>query len=113
VVLGSSPTNNVAVVEPEVVRERSNPLGFRISELSDDMRRVTGLSGVQIAELNEGPGREAGLIVGDVIVSLNRQEIDSADKFASVASNLPESGFVSVRIVREGQGTTMALELTP
>jgi len=113
VVLGSSPTNNVAVIEPEVVRERSNPLGFRISELSGDMRRVTGLSGVQIAELNEGPGREAGLLVGDVIVSLNRQEIDSADKFASVASNLPESGFVSVRIVREGQGTTMALELAP
>ena len=113
VVLGSSPTNIVAVAEPEVVRERINPLGFRVSELSDDVRRVTGLSGVQIAELNAGPGREAGLLVGDVIVSLNRQEIDSAAKFASVASNLPSSGFVPVRIVREGQGTTMALELDP
>ena len=113
VVLGSSPTNIVAVAEPEVVRERTNPLGFRVSELSDDVRRVTGLSGVQIAELNAGPGREAGLLVGDVIVSLNRQEIDSAAKFASVASNLPSSGFVPVRIVREGQGTTMALELDP
>ena len=111
VVLGSSPTNSVAVAEPEVARERGNPLGFRVSELGDDMRRVTGLSGVQIAELNEGPGREAGLRVGDVIVSLNRQEIDSADKFAIIASNLPDSGFVPVRIVREGQGTTMALEL--
>lgn len=111
VVLGSSPTNSVAVAEPEVVRERGNPLGFRVSELSDDMRRVTGLKGVQIAELNDGPGREAGLLVGDVIVSLNRQEIDSADKFALVASDLPDSGFVPVRIVREGQGTTMALEL--
>ena len=113
VVLGSSPTNSVAVAELEVVRERRNPLGFRVAELSDDMRRVTGLSGVQIAELNEGPGREAGLLVGDVIVSLNRQEIDSASKFATVASNLPDSGFVSVRIMREGQGTTMALELKP
>lgn len=113
VVLGSSPTNSVAVAEPEVVRERDNPLGFRVSELSDDVRRVTGLSGVQIAELNEGPGREAGLVLGDVIVSLNRQEIDSADKFASVARDLPESGFVPIRIVREGQGTTMALELNP
>ena len=113
VVLGSSPTNIVAVAEPEVVRERTNPLGFRVSELSDDVRRVTGLSGVQIAELNAGPGREAGLLVGDVIVSLNRQEIDSAAKFASVASYLPSSGFVPVRIVREGQGTTMALELDP
>jgi len=113
VILGSSPTNSVAVAEPEVVRERGNPLGFRVSELSDELRRVTGRSGVQIAELNEGPGREAGLLAGDVIVSLNRQEIDSADKFASVASNLPDSGFVPIRIVREGQGTTMALELDP
>jgi len=113
VILGSSPTNTVAVAEPEVVRERGNPLGFRVSELSDDMRRVTGLRGVKIAELNEGPGREAGLLVGDVIVSLNREDIDSADKFASVASNLPSSGFIPVRIVREGQGTTMALELDP
>ncbi len=113
VVLGSSPTNSVAVAEPEVVRERANRLGFRVSELSEDVRRVTGLSGVQIAELNEGPGRAAGLRVGDVIVSLDRQEIDSADRFASVASNLPSSGFVPIRIVREGQGTTMALELDP
>jgi len=113
VVLGSSPTNSIAVAEPEVVRERDNPLGFRVSELSDDLRRVTGLRGVQIAELNDGPGREAGLLIGDVIVSLNREEIDSADKFASVASSLPDSGFVPIRIVREGQGTTMALELDP
>jgi len=113
VVLGSSPTNSIAVAEPEVVRERDNPLGFRVSELSDDIRRVTGLRGVQIAELNDGPGREAGLLIGDVIVSLNREEIDSADKFASVASSLPDSGFVPIRIVREGQGTTMALELDP
>ncbi|MEX0962553.1 MAG: Do family serine endopeptidase [Pseudohongiellaceae bacterium] len=113
VVLGSSPTNNLAVAEPAVVRERGNPLGFRVSELDEDLRRVTGLTGVQIAELNDGPGRAAGLLVGDVIVSLNRQEIDSADKFASVASMLPESGFVPIRIVREGQGTTMALELNP
>jgi hypothetical protein len=30
-----------------------------------------------------------------------------------VASNLPDSGFVPIRIIREGQGTTMALELDP
>ncbi len=113
VILGSSPTNSVVVAEPEIARERNNPLGFRIREPSADVRRVTGLNGVQIAELNEGPGREAGLVVGDVIVSLNRQQIESADKFASVASKLPESGFVPIRIVREGQGNTLALELNP
>lgn len=113
VTLGNSPTNIVTSNTPEVVRDRRNPLGFRVSELSEETRQVTGLSGVRIAELNNGPGREAGLLEGDVIVSLNRQEIRSTEDFAAVANALPESGFVPIRIVREGQGTTLALELTP
>ena len=113
VTLGSSPTNIVARAEPEVVRERSNPLGFRVSELSEETRQVTGLNGVRIAEIDDGPGREAGLLVGDVIVALNRQEVRSAEEFAAIASSLPASGFVPIRIVREGQGTTLPLELSP
>ena len=111
--LGESPTNIVAAAEPEVVRDRRNPLGFRVAELSNETQQVTGLSGVRIAELNEGPGRDAGLQNGDVIVSLNREEVSSPESFAEIASSLPESGFVPIRIVREGQGTTMALELQP
>lgn len=113
VTLGSSPTNVVASNQPEVVRDRANPLGFRVTELGPEARQVTGLNGVRIAELNAGPGREAGLMEGDVIVSLNRQRIESAEDFAAVANALPESGFVPIRIVREGQGTTLALELMP
>ncbi len=113
VALGNSPTNVVATVEPEIVRERSNPLGFRVSELGLQTRQIEGISGVRIAELNDGPGRKAGLLVGDIIVALNRQEIDSPQAFAQIANNLPEAGFVSIRIIREGQGTTLALELTP
>jgi serine protease Do len=113
VVLGSSPTNTVAATQPEVTKDRSNPLGFRVTELSEETRQVVGIKGVRIAELNEGPGRDAGLLVGDVVVALNRQEISSSTEFSSVANNLPESGFIPIRIIREGQGTTMALELSP
>ena len=113
VVLGSSPTNAVASVPEEIVRGTGNRLGFRVTELSQETRQVTGINGVRIAELNEGPGSEAGLLVGDVIVALNRQEVSSADEFANIANDLPESGFVPIRIIREGQGTTMALELSP
>ncbi len=113
VTLGSSPTNEVAQAQPEVVQERSNPLGFRVSELSAETRQVTGLNGVRIAELDAGPGREAGLQVGDVITALNRQEVTSPEQFAAIASSLPESGFVPVRIVRDGQSTTVPLQLSP
>lgn len=112
VTLGSSPTNVVASTEPEIARDRGNPLGFRVAELSAEARQISGLSGVRIAELSEGPGREAGLREGDVIVALNRREVANTEQFAQIASTLPESGFVPIRIVREGQATTLALELS-
>jgi serine protease Do len=113
VVLGSSPTNEVAQQEPEVVRENRNPLGFRVTELDEELSRVAGITGVSIAELSAGPGRDAGLMEGDVIIALNRQELSSTEEFAVIASKLPETGFVSLRIMRQGQAYTLALELSP
>lgn len=113
VVLGDSPVNSVARIEPEQAAPKRNPLGFRISDLSDEAREVSGLEGVRIAEINPGPGLEAGLVRGDVIVALNRKPVPNAQAFAEVAEELPEQGFVPIRIVRQGQPTTLALELTP
>ena len=113
VVLGSSPTNEASIVVENTAPERANPLGFKISELSEETRQVAGIDGVRIAQVEEGPGREAGLREGDVVVSLNRQPVPSVSDFASVAESLPASGFVQIRIVRQGQGTTLSLELKP
>tara|TARA_B110000503_G_scaffold29062_1_gene46547 strand:+ start:9171 stop:10625 length:1455 start_codon:yes stop_codon:yes gene_type:complete len=113
VVLGSSPTNEASMVVEDTAPERANPLGFKISELSEETRQVAGIDGVRIAQVEEGPGREAGLREGDVVVSLNRQPVPSVSDFASVAESLPASGFVQIRIVRQGQGTTLSLELKP
>jgi len=113
VVLGSSPTNEASIVVEDTAPERANPLGFKISELSEETRQVAGIDGVRIAQVEEGPGREAGLLEGDVVVSLNRQPVPSVSDFASVAESLPASGFVQIRIVRQGQGTTLSLELKP
>jgi len=51
------------------------------------------------------------LIVGDVIVELNREAVPNMSEFARVADALPDSGFIPVRIVREGRGTTLVLRL--
>ena len=113
VVLGSSPTNEASIVAADTAPDRANPLGFKISELSEETRQVAGIDGVRIAQVEEGPGGEAGLREGDVVVSLNRQPVPSVSDFASVAQSLPASGFVQIRIVRQGQGTTLSLELKP
>jgi serine protease Do len=111
--LGSSPTNAISSVRRDPVRTNRNPLGFQVTELSEETRQVAGVSGVRITELEEGPGRSAGLMEGDVIVALNRKEVASTEAFSQIAQNLPNSGFVPIRIIREGQGTTMALEISP
>ena len=110
--LGSSPTNTVASVGTQSIQNRLNPLGFEVTDLSSETKQVAGITGVRITEMNEGPGRSAGLLEGDVIVALNRQNISSTEDFEGIASKLPSSGFVPIRILREGQGTTMALELS-
>ena len=80
--------------------------------MSNETKQVGGISGVRITKIEDGPGRAAGLLEGDVIVALNRQNVISSQSFEAIASELPRSGFVPIRILREGQGTTMALELT-
>jgi serine protease Do len=111
VTLGSSPLN---VVQEEIVQaepDRVNPLGLRVAELSREIRQVAGLSGVLVVEVMEGPAKKADIAENDVIVSLNQQDIGSVEQFAAVAQELPENGFVPVRIVRGGSGTTLVLDM--
>ena len=111
VVLGSSPLNVALEEVTESVPQRNNPLGLRIAELSSETRQVSGLSGVRVVEVIEGPAEAAGIIENDVIVSLNRRDILSVEQFAQVVEDLPDNGFVPIRIVREGRGTTLALNM--
>jgi len=69
------------------------------------------LNGLRVTEIESGPGREAGLREGDVVVSLNLEPVGSIEQFEAASAALPESGFVQIRIVRQGQATTLTLEL--
>jgi serine protease Do len=109
--LGSSPTNEQASAAEAIEPARVNPLGFEVEELSEETRQVAGLNGLRVTEIESGPGREAGLREGDVVVSLNREPVGSIEQFEAASAALPESGFVQIRIVRQGQATTLTLEL--
>jgi len=111
VTLGSSPLNVAQETTPDPVPSRRNPLGLGIANLSSEAQQVSGLNGVRVVKVDEGPAKESGIIEGDVIVSLNREDISSVDQFADITGRLPEGGFVPIRIVREGRGTTLALEI--
>ena len=67
--------------------------------------------GVQVDQLRDGPASSAGLQSGDIIVTLNHQSIQNVEDFNRILEALPPSGFVPVRVVRDGRGTTLVLEL--
>jgi len=111
VVVGALPGSGVAASSEPIEPPSANTLGLTISELSEEAREVSGIEGVRIEELQDGPAAKAGLREGDVIVELNRMPVPDIDAFGQAADQLPDAGFVPVRIVREGRGTTLVLEL--
>ena len=92
---------------------KSGP-ALTVQELDPDLRaQIPALAdgGVQIDQLRDGPAMRAGLASGDVIISLNHQQIRSVSDFDRIVESLPTNAFVPVRIVRDGRGTTLVLEL--
>jgi serine protease Do len=114
VVVGSLPGADQAATGTRPAAPRGNSLALTVQNIDADMRSSSpALSngGVIIDQLRDGPARAAGLASGDIIVSLNHQTIQNVDDFNRVIEELPAQGFVPIRVVRDGRGTTLVLEL--
>lgn len=111
VVVGSLPGGGVASSNPQSEPPRANSLGLSVSALSQEAQEVAGIQGVRVDAIDEGPASVAGLLSGDVIVELNRMPVPDVASFGRVLESLPATGFIPVRIWREGRGTTLVLEL--
>lgn len=115
VVVGALPGADQASAGIRPPTPSGNSLALTVQELDAEQRAdLQGLvadGGVVIDQLRDGPAMRAGLASGDVIVSLNHQQIGSVSDFNRVVEALPATGYVPVRIVRDGRGTTLVLEL--
>jgi serine protease Do len=111
VIVGALPGGAVAAQSQAVEPPLANRLGLTVSPLDPGLREIIGISGVQVQEVLDGPAEQVGLSEGDVIVELNRVPVPDMDAFDRAARQLPETGFVPVRILRDGRGTTLVFEL--
>lgn len=94
-------------------RDQSNPLNLVVSELDDNRKSKWNLNnGVVVRRVMQGPGADAGLMVGDVITMLNREQIESIADFEEAARNLPDDRAVPMRIVRRGSPLFIPLKLS-
>lgn len=104
--LPDNPTRQAAV-EPEPAPNR---LAITVEELSDE-ERAEG-SGVKVVEVEEGPAAEAGIRPGDIIVSLNKAEVENIEAFEQVAEELPIGKPFTV-LIRRGDGTSFLAMTLP
>lgn len=77
-------------------------MGLRMRSLNNDEREQLGVSegGVRILEVGPGPGREAGLKAGDVILALGPERVSSPE---ALRRRLAEAdGPVALRVQRNG-----------
>ncbi len=91
--------------------------GVRTQQVTDDLARAMGLAraaGVVIAGVHPlSPLRKAGLQVGDVVVSLNGDPVETPQEFQFRLAALGVGGVATVGYLRRGQPREAAMDLIP
>ena len=113
----------VGTLEPEKVgggtaeapppRSTRGVLGIVVRKLTPEERQRAQIvaGGAFVQEVNEGAGRESGLLPGDILLTLAGDEIDSPERLAEVAGRLTPGRSVPMLVQRRGQPTFLALEV--
>ncbi len=90
-------------------------LGVQITTVNEADAEVYGLDRIAGAEVvtvtPDGPADDAGIRVGDVIVSLNGQPIDQSQELTTRLAQLRPGDEVTLGIVRYGDRRTIRVEL--
>lgn len=114
VVVGALPGSDQASAGVRPPAPSGNSLALTVEALAPELQAelpALAEGGVIVDQLREGPAMRAGLASGDVIVALNHQQVRSVSDFNRIVAALPATGYVPIRIVRDGRGTTLVLEL--
>lgn len=87
-------------------------LGVVVTDLTDEQRREQGVdNGVLVREVNDGPAADAGIRPGDIILSVNRREVESVAKFRELVGKLPRGKTVLVHVLSRGSARFLPLRV--
>ncbi len=91
------------------------PLGLTVQDLSAEERSKAKVvsGGVRVSAVGAGPGREAGLQTGDVILSIAGQEVSGVARYAEVIGRLTPGQTVPLLVQRQGSPLFLALQVPP
>jgi serine protease Do len=116
--IGFSMASNVVTRVVDQLREfgetRRGWLGVRIQDVTDDLADAMGLEeakGALVSDVPEGPGKEAGILQGDVILSFDGRDVADTRGLVRQVGNTEVGKAVRVLVWREGETQTLMVTL--
>jgi serine protease Do len=106
--VGTRPNTQVGQIAPE---PDSNRTGLVVSALDADIRTQLGIDHGVLVEEAEGAAAAAGIMAGDIIITLNNVELDSPEALAELSALLPSDRVLPVLVARAGQQSFFTIKL--
>lgn len=88
-------------------------LAIEVTDLTVEQRAELGpnQAGVTVRKIESGPAAEAGIVPGDVLLSINNQKIVDAKQFIELVEQLPVDKAIPVLVQRSGTSQFLALKI--
>ena len=89
-------------------------LGVRIQDVSQDVADAMGLAdakGALVTDVPDGPGKDAGILSGDVIVTFNGKDVADSKALVRAVADAPIGEMVKVVVLRQGKSVDLDVKL--
>ncbi|HUH88715.1 MAG TPA: Do family serine endopeptidase [Pusillimonas sp.] len=104
-------TEGGSASEPKAQGTAADALGLTVADVPEAiLKRADLKNGVQVTQ-SQGPAAAAGIAAGDIILTINNEDIDNAAHFAKVVKGLDKDKAAAVLVWRDGQ--TQWVPVTP
>ena len=112
--MSSAVVTNVVAQLREFGETRRGWLGVRIQDVTPELAEGLGLAqarGALVTDVPEGPARDGGMEVGDVILTFDGQEITDTRELVRIVGERAEGQTVPVVVIRDGASETLDVTL--
>ena len=110
--LGELPDDLTRVSAAKPLEEQTNRLGLGVVDLTDEQKMELETEyGVLVQRLAQGAAASAGVQKGDVILSINNEQIRGVEHFRELVDDLPGGKSVALLVQRNGGPTFLAMRV--
>jgi serine protease Do len=112
--MSSTVVNRVVKQLQEFGETRRGWLGVQIQDMDEDMAEALGLdkvAGAMVSGVPAGPGADAGILPGDVILSFDGVEVEDTRGLVAAVGNAEVGKAVRVLVFRDGKTQTLKVTL--